>query len=316
LDDLRRALASSIRALEDSPAEPVESEPDVAEPDLDWLASASPMDPAPTARLARLLAAAAAAGFAAWVVGSELQGPPLAALAAAAAGAALLGALPRLGWVILALACCASLAIEGSIGAAALVALGAVVPVLVMPTEPLRWPLAILAPALGVIGLAAAWPALAARAQSVWQRAALGAVGWIWLELASVLAGTALYTDLQDIVPGPAAWSASAGSAMHDALRPLISSGALVPALVWALAAVALPLVVRQQDLILRAGAVALWAALVLGATVAVLSMSAGHPGIGVRNALLGVLGGMAAALLVPGPFKARRGADARPRLA
>ncbi len=144
-------------------------------------------------------------------------------------------------------------------------------------------------------------------------------MGWVWLELVAVLSNTALYTALPDAIPGPAGWASSPGAALHEAVGPLISSGALVPALAWGLAAAALPVVLRQRDLLVRTGAAAVWSALLLGTTLVLLSMGSGHPTIGVRNTLVGVAGGMVAALLASGPITAARAvgaSDAGSRLA
>jgi hypothetical protein len=146
--------------------------------------------------------------------------------------------------------------------------------------------------------LAGAWPALAARAPSAWQRAALGAAGWTWLQLATVLTGTTLYAGLPDATPPVGAWATSPGGAVREVISPFLGSGALAPALAWALAAVILPILLRLPDPLLRAGAVAVWSALLLASTVLLLSVGSGHPAIGTRYALLGVAGGMAVALV------------------
>lgn len=313
MEELRHALASSVHQLDDAPMAIEHGLPqlDSAGPEIAWsdppakeAHRPAPRAPAPPPLAGRVMAGAGGGGLAAWVMAAELHAPGAGTAAAAAVSAVVIASLPRVGWLAVTVAACAALAIRGSPGIALFVVVGPLVPVLLLPTKPGRWPLAVVAPALGLVGLAAAWPALAARAPSAWQRAALGAAGWIWLQLAAILGNAALYTALPEAVPPPAAWGSSSGAAAREALAPLVSSGALVPALAWGLAALALPAVLRQPDPLLRAGAVALWSALLLGATLMLLSMGSGQAAIGARNALLGVAGGMAAALLGGGILK------------
>jgi hypothetical protein len=240
----------------------------------------------------------AAAGLAAWVTGPLLHSSGVAAAVTAVACGVAVALLLRVGWLGLAVIAGVALVIQGRTGTAVLLLIGALIPVVLLPADPARWPLPGVAAALGVIWLAGAWPALAARAPSAWQRAALGAGGWIWLQLGTVLSASTLYAGLPTGIPQVGAWSTSPAAAVREVLSPLFTSGALTPALVWALAAVALPIVLRQPDLVLRSGAVAVWAAVVLGSTVLLLSLGSGQPGIGARDVLLGVAGGIAVALV------------------
>src|SRR5437588_560662 len=80
--------------------------------------------------------------------------------------------------------------------------------VALLPNQPARWPLAALAPALALVAVAGAWPALAARAHTAWQRATLAATGWIWLLLAAPLAGVDPYIHTM-VAPPRSAWLAS-----------------------------------------------------------------------------------------------------------
>ena len=327
IEELRRTLAGSLPRLEDAPGdldeEPGEleaSRPEVVVAERDPAGDElKVVDRQEVSLPARLLAAAGAALLGAWVGAVLLHGGLVAAGAVGGASALAVALLPGAGWLGLTVVGAAALAIQGQAGAAVLLAVGALLPVALLPTRPARWPLAAAAPALGAISLAGAWPALAARASSAWQRAVLGAVGWVWLALGTVLSGKPLYAGLPDAVPPVGAWSVSPSAAVHEVLGPLFSSGALTPALVWAAAAVALPAVLYQRDLMLRAGLAALWAAALLGSTVLLLSFGPGHPKIGVSSALLGVAGGMAVAMLwpspnggVPGGLRLRRRAPTR----
>jgi hypothetical protein len=204
-------------------------------------------------------------------------------------------ALPRIGWLALALAAAGSLAAQQRTGAAVLVLLAALVPLILLFRQPARWSLAAAAPALGILGLAGAWPALAARASSVWQRAALGATGWIWLAGAGILGSHGLYTRLLAGTPPASRWMPSLDQTFNHVLWPLLQSGLLAPAVVWGAAAVVLPWITRIRSLALEVVLVTIWAAVLASATTSVLALT--HRGIAVKpNAV--VLGAVAAGIV------------------
>jgi hypothetical protein len=138
------------------------------------------------------------------------------------------------------------------------------------------WALPAAAPALGAIGLAGAWPALAARGRGAPTRAALGALGWAWTMLATSLSGSDLYLRAPPGTPPPNQWPASVGATVHHVLEPLISSGALAPAVVWAAAAVVLPWLVRGRRVAVDFVLASAWAAGLLAATYTSLRMAHG----------------------------------------
>ena len=216
----------------------------------------------------RILAAGAAAGLAGAALAWLGPQPPLepAAGAAIAAGAVLL--LPRIGWLLGAAALLAWLAVPAP-GVALLVAL-AVVPI---PPLLLRrattWSLPALAPLLGLAALAGAWPALAGQS-SRWQvRAALGALGGWWIALGEVLTSHRLLFGPAREVRPPGAWEDSAVAATQHALWPMLAGGALGLAVLWALAAILLPLLVRGRSAALDLVGVAAWSAALAAATQA-----------------------------------------------
>jgi hypothetical protein len=253
---------------------------------------------------ARALGAAGAAAFGAWTAERLLAPSPLPPAAAALlAGAAVL-LLPRIGWLALAVALTAGAALRGHPGAALVIALAALAPVLLVPTRPTAWPLPAAAPALGLIGLAGAWPALAARAGRAgpMQRAALGAIGWVWLLLAQAVLGRlpVLYLPHVSGVPPPAAWLGSLPETTGHLLAALGSSGVLAPAAVWALAAMTAPWLVRGRTLALDVVRVVAWSALVLSATSAAMVAANGTDTLG--SAPTAVLGAAACAVVVLAP--------------
>jgi eukaryotic-like serine/threonine-protein kinase len=134
--------------------------------------------------------------------------------------------------------------------AVALLALWAVLPLVVPVRRPgVRWGAAALAPALGLAGLAGAFPALAGQLSRWRARALLGALGYWWACLARLpLEGSAVST-------------------LHAALR-LASVALLAGLALWALAAAALPWVVRGRAALLDALAAIVWASALLAGTL------------------------------------------------
>ena len=191
-------------------------------------------------------------------------------------------------------------------GAAVVIAIAFLLPLVISPAAATTWPLSAGAPALGLIGLAGAWPAVAARATTPWRRATLGAVGWIWLLLASAVAGKALYLPLVPGVAPPHAWMSSMTTTIDHLLRPEVSAGVLAPALVWALGAVTLPWLVRGGSVVLDVVRVVVWAGIVVsatGAAVAAVHGSAGAGGVSAPTALVGAVA-CAAVALAPSLFQ------------
>ncbi|MGH2893686.1 MAG: hypothetical protein ACRDPM_10545, partial [Solirubrobacteraceae bacterium] len=251
----------------------------------------------------RALGALAAAALTAWLT---VTVPPHAPVPPAAAGL-LAGAavllLPRLGWGALTIALAVLAASQHLPGAAVVIALALLLPLVLSPAAPTTWPLSAAAPALGLIGLAGAWPAVAARAATPWRRAALGAIGWIWLLLASAIAGKALYLPPVPGVAPPHAWMSSLSTTLHQLLGPEVSTGVLAPALVWALGAVTLPWLVRGGSFVLDVMRVVVWAAIVVsatGAAIAAVHGSVGAGGLSAPSALVGAVACAAVALAPP----------------
>jgi hypothetical protein len=140
------------------------------------------------------------------------------------------------------------------------------------------------------VAAAGAWPALAARAHTAWQRATLAATGWIWLLLASPLAGVGPY--LHTAVASPrSTWLDSPYDAVNHLLLPLVRSGALAPGLIWAAAAAILPALLKEDRRLLAAG---LWSA---GVVAAILVALAAFPSAGRLDGRMAVLGAIAAAI-------------------
>jgi hypothetical protein len=246
---------------------------------------------------ARGAAGLAAAVTTAWLTAHVLAPSPIAPAGAALIAGALVLTVPRAGWLALTGALTVAAILQHRPGGALAILFAALVPVALLPVAGTAWPLVAAAPGLGAIGLAGAWPALAARAGGVWRRAALGAAGWVWLALAGALTGADLYVKRLPGTPAPGLWTASLQQAVHDVIGPLVSSGVLAPALVWAAGAVVVPWLVSGRSLALDVIRVVVWAALVVSSTTTIV-----HGVHGVGTPSTAVLGGVASALIALSP--------------
>jgi eukaryotic-like serine/threonine-protein kinase len=328
VEELRTALVAALPQVADDPGvaaggftraptataapEPWAFAPATEDHDGDTQDWALPADTGPTAWIWRGAAAVGAAASVGWIA-SRLLAPgscPPAVLGSVAAILVLL--LPRIGWLASTLALAALAASQDRAGGALVVLLAMLVPVISMPRRGVGWPLSAGAVALGLVGLAGAWPAAAARiGHSAWRRAALGLAGWAWLVCSTPLAGSDLYAAQPASIPAPGVWIGSVPVTFHHVLGPILSSGLLAPAPVWALAAVVLPWCQRAGSLALEVVLVTVWAAILVSATEVALGLG-GHPGAPApRGAVLGaVAGGLVA--LAPALHRAwRNNADA-----
>ena len=116
-----------------------------------------------------------------------------------------------------------------------------------------------LAPILGLAGLGPVYPALAGLTRGAAGRALLGGIGYLWLAAWEELAHrTLLFGPVAD---PPAHWTGSAGTALTDVVAPLVDGSILAGAGVFALAAWALPLLIRGRATLLDALGALVWAA-------------------------------------------------------
>ncbi|HTX46869.1 MAG TPA: serine/threonine-protein kinase [Solirubrobacteraceae bacterium] len=317
IEEFQRSLQASLRELSDEPGivadawrpaplrerSVAEGQSERAEPEPEREEGAEDQRrPLPwTERGLGALAAALATGWlAVHAVGTSLLAPPVVALLAAV----VVAAMPRLGWLaIMGSLTVAALATAHTGSALVLIPL-AVIPILLLPRSGASWPLAAGAPALGIIGLAGAWPALAARARTPLRRAGLGAAGWVALVLAAPFTGSGLYLKLPAGTPGPAVWTGSAYDTLHHVLGPVLSAGVLAPAPVWAIAAVVLPVLVTGRRLVFDAIRVVIWAAMLLAMTSTMLVVVGAPAALATPSGA--VLGAAAAAAVALAPTALR----------
>jgi hypothetical protein len=215
--------------------------------------------------------------------------------------------LPRLAWPLIIVASCGLAAAQGHAGFALLALIALTLPVLLMLRSPTAWPLAAGTPALGLFGLAGAWPAVAARAASPWRRAALAGTGWLWLLIAAPVADRVLYLPRLPGTLAPANWSGSLYATLHHVITPILQSGALAAAVVWGVAAMVLPYLVLERSPVLDFVRVAIWVAVLLSATG--LAVAAVHGSDALPAAPSAIIGGLAAmaVALAPSWWRAAR---------
>jgi hypothetical protein len=251
------------------------------------------------------LAAGGLAALAVSALGTASSVQPRPLLAGALAAAAV-GLLPRIGWIAAAAVLIGWIAGEvGQTGTALLVACGVVASPLLLPLRGRAWSLPFAAPLLGTIMLAGAYPALAGQARTLWRRAALGAVGFWVLALAEPVAhATLLYGSVRGTA-AHAVWADSPQHAVSDVLGPLVRSGALACAALWAAGAAVLPWLVRGRSAALDLVAATLWAAgLAAGAGAIGQTLHGAVPQPDARGAVLGAAAGV---LLAVGARAVRR---------
>ena len=211
-------------------------------------------------------------------------------------------ALPRGAWWLCALAAIAWQAAIGRQGVALLLLAGAA-PLLLLPADRRSpgagpgWLMAALAPVLGLVGLAGAFPAIAGQPASWRKRVALAALGYWWLTLCEALLARRLWLGPPAGAPARAVWEGSLASSAGHVVGPMLSLGVLLGAIVWALGALVLPWIVRGRSAALDVLAATIWSAVLFSAAA---TLDGGLPAHAIhqtpRGAILGtVLGGVLA---------------------
>ena len=150
-----------------------------------------------------------------------------------------------------------------------------------------------LAPVLGLAGLAGAFPAIAGQATAWRKRAALGALGYWWLTLAEPLLARHLWLGEPPGTPARAVWEGSLSSTAVHVIGPMLSLGVLFGATLWATGSVLLPWLVRGRSAVLDVVAATMWSAAIATAAPALDSGLFAHAHPSPRGAVLGaILGG------------------------
>jgi hypothetical protein len=170
--------------------------------------------------------------------------------------------LPRLGWIAMAVVLCAwfatpTVARDGI----SVVLLAALLPIpLLLPRAPGLWSLPAVGPLLAAAGAAPAYVGLAGQAATWGRRAALGAVGFLWVALAEAAIRHPLLFGLADGQRLRDYWVHDGWRALSHAVVPVFASPLVLCAAVWGGFAAALPVLVRGRRLAADMLGSALWA--------------------------------------------------------
>lgn len=199
-------------------------------------------------------------------------------------------ALPRVVWLATLAGLAAWQAALGLPGVSLLI-LVAGAPLLVARRFSLAWLGAALAPALGVLGLAGAFPALGGQRARWRERAALAALGFWWLALAEPLLRRRLWEGPAAGLPARHAWEGSLQLTATHVIAPAITVQLLIGIAVWAAAAALLPLVVRGRSAALDVAGALTWTVALLAAIPLLEgSAAAATAHVSPRGALLGAV--------------------------
>jgi eukaryotic-like serine/threonine-protein kinase len=173
---------------------------------------------------------------------------------------------PRLGYLAAALGLCAWLAGPAAQpGAALALAALALPPGLLVGPGSRALPLPAAAPALGAVGLAPIYPALAGLAARPRDRLVLGAAGYAWLGAAEAVLGRKLLFGSP--VAAPDGWQDSAGAAVSGLLLPLATAPEFLFGIgVFSLGALTLGALVRGRSTALDLLGALIWAAALVAA--------------------------------------------------
>ena len=300
-----RPLASELEAALGADAHELDGDPLPAVQGLDWEEGrASRRLPS----LARLLPALGVAALG--LAGLIATGAPPALVALALVPGALAGARTRPAYALqLALVVLWLLIGAGDAGTATLVAvLGA--PLLAPSIQPEAIALPGLAPLLGLLGLGPVYPALAGLTRGAAGRALLGAVGYLWIAAWEELAHRTFL--LGPVADPPAHWTGSASTAVSDVVASLFDASVLAGAAVFALAAVALPVLIRGRSPVLDALGALVWAAGLISA-VRLVAGDASPPDLLFGALLAAVIAALLVRRLGPPEPYTRRPLDQEP---
>jgi eukaryotic-like serine/threonine-protein kinase len=300
-----RPLASELEAALGVDAHELDGDPLPAVQGLDWEEGRAPRR---LPNLARLLPALGVATLG--LAGLIATGAPPPLVPLALVPGALAAARTRPAYALqLALVVLWLLIGAGDAGTAALVALlGALL--LAPPIEPEAIALPGLAPLLGLLGLGPVYPALAGLTRGAAGRALLGAVGYLWIAAWEELAHRTLL--LGPVADPPAHWTGSASTAVSDVVAPLFDASVLAGAAVFALAAVALPVLIRGRAPVLDALGALVWAAGLISA-VRLVAGGASPPDLLFGALLAAVIAALLVRRLGPPETYTRRPLDEEP---
>ncbi len=272
LEELATAVEDALPDLEAgrSVPRPRRRRPSLANA-IGALAAAGPAELAGAGAVAALTGAA--------MIFTPNSGPPWAYFLPVAAG--LLTLLwSRLGYLLGAAGLVAWLAgSAGRPGAALVVAVLTLPPVLLLGAGGRALTLPAASPLLGLAGAAPIYPALAGLAGRARDRLVLGAAGYAWVAIAESVLDRKLLFGPQHVAP--AGWQQSAGQAARDLLLPLVADPTFIFGVaLWSLGSLALGLVVRGRSPALDLLGALLWVAALVAALRLQASTAGPSPGV------------------------------------
>ena len=229
---------------------------------------------------ARAAAAVGTGLLVALALGGLLPDSSLPAVGAGLGAAILVALVPGGGWVLAASATLIAMTFGSSprVGAALIVFLAVMLPPLLIRGAAIAWSAPALAPLLGIVGLAGAFPALAGTARTAWARGAIAACGAWWLLLAEPLLGHNLLLGVGGLPDRPH-FDGAASVTASEVVTPLVTSGAVILVPLWAAAAVVMPWLVRGRSLPADIVGATVWSAGVAAATASLgVAVTGGTP--------------------------------------
>jgi eukaryotic-like serine/threonine-protein kinase len=212
--------------------------------------------------------------------------------------------LPRAVWLAVALAVVVWQLALGRSGVA-LLTFAALLPMVALPADGgsrrvgAGWLMCVMAPVLGLAGLAGAFPVIAGQASRWRDRAWRAALGYWWLALAGALFDRRLWLIQPSRLPARSAWEGSLSITAMHVIVPLLVLGTLLGALLWAVGAAVLPWIVRGRSAAVDLLAVTIWSVALVAAAPALdagLGAHASHPSP--RGAILGAVLGAVLAMV------------------
>ncbi len=213
--------------------------------------------------------------------------------------------------VLIAAAALSTVGLLAGLGGLALVGALLLAPAALLLGRPREWIEPVLAPLLGLLGLAPLYLVRAARHERPAARAALAALAWAWTAIAATIVGHALGVTHPGTDGG---WAGSAAAALHGPISPLLGADAVATLLIWVGAAVLLGAAIDLAGPALLAIAGLVWAAGLVAALGAVGGPAA--PSLLLTPALLASVAALAwdrAGRPWPSEGLALRGAGAQP---
>ncbi len=229
---------------------------------------------------ARAAAAVGTGLLVALALGGLLPDSSLPAVGAGLGAAILVALVPGGGWVLAASATLIAMTFGSSprVGAALIVFLAVMLPPLLIRGAAIAWSAPALAPLLGIVGLAGAFPALAGTARTAWARGAIAACGAWWLLLAEPLLGHNLLLGVGGLPDRPH-FDGAASVTASEVVTPLVTSGAVILVPLWAAGAVVMPWLVRGRSLPADIVGATVWSAGLAAATASLgVAVTGGTP--------------------------------------